>query len=185
MQTKEEIRSSLKQQAKLFPPSSFILEDQASVESLLKSPAYIKCKTLFAFSPLASEVDITVVLEDALMHKRLALPRCEGGDLEFFFVSAGWDHSVRPSGLGVLEPPGSDVAIPGRQSLILVPAMAYTSSGARLGRGKGYYDKYLSKFPTIPTIGICRSYQLQQSLPTEIWDVSVGQVLCNGQFYRA
>lgn len=184
MQTKEDIRSSLKQQAKKSLPSSFILEDRASVASLLKSPAYKKCTTLFAFSPLSDELDISLVLEDALMHKKLALPRCVGDDLEFSFVFAGWSNGLRPSSMGVLEPLKGDVATPDPLSLILVPAMAYTPLGTRLGRGKGYYDRYLSQYPAIPTMGICRSYQLTDSIPTESWDIQVKEVLCNGVFYR-
>lgn len=183
MQTKEEVRSSLKEQAKQFPPSSFILEDTASVATLLQSNTYKQCSTLFAFSPLPSEVDISLVLEDALRHKNLALPRCVGDYLEFSFVSVGWSNGVRASSLGVLEPLGGDIAFPDTNSLILVPAMAYTILGERLGRGKGYYDRYLNTFPTIPTMGICRSYQLVESLPTERWDMRVREVLCNGVIY--
>ena len=185
MQTKEELRYSLKRQAKQFPPSHFVLEDAASVKTLLKSDAYAQCTTLFAFSPLPSEVDISPVLEDALKHKRLALPRCTGDKLlEFLHVSPGWDKRVSPSRLGVLEPLGGDVAIPDTHSLILVPAMAYTTLGERLGRGKGYYDRFLGAFPAIPTMGICRSYQLVDSLPTEVWDVRVREVLCKGVIYH-
>jgi 5-formyltetrahydrofolate cyclo-ligase len=92
MQTKEELRSSLKQQTKQFAPSSFILEDRASVDALLQSPAYTRCTTLFAFSPLRSEVDISLALEDALKHKKLALPRCAGDTFEFVFVIGNWNN---------------------------------------------------------------------------------------------
>ncbi len=183
MQAKEKVRSSLKQQAKQFVSASFTLEDKASVLALLESPAYTSCTTLFAFYPLQSEVDITVVLEDAIKAKSLALPRCIGDALEFVFVSEDWDMGMKESTLGVLEPLGSNVAIPDKHSLILVPALAYTALGLRLGRGKGYYDRYLSHYSTIPTIGICRSYQLLDSIPTEKWDMRVREVLCNGVFY--
>lgn len=184
MQTKDEVRSSLKLQAKQFLPTSFLLEDKASVESLLKSTAYAQCTTVFAFSPLAIEVDISPVLKDALMHKRLALPRCIGDTMEFFFVTEGWDDTAKPSGLGVLEPLGGKTAIPDEYSLILVPAMAYTTDGVRLGRGKGYYDRFLGQYTTTPTLGICRRYQLLKYIPTELWDIRVREVLCNGVIYR-
>jgi 5-formyltetrahydrofolate cyclo-ligase len=62
--------------------------------------------------------------------------------------------------------------------------MAYTLQGDRLGRGKGYYDRYLREYPEARTMGICRSYQLQKKLPTESWDMRVREVLCNGFIYR-
>ncbi|HKL57600.1 MAG TPA: 5-formyltetrahydrofolate cyclo-ligase [Sphaerochaeta sp.] len=183
MQTKKEVRASLKHQARQAPPHFFVLEDKASVEILLKHPAYTGCTTLFGFSPLSDEVDVTCVLEDALKHKRLALPRCTGGSLEFILVEKGWRDGLQASSLGVLEPPRGEVAIPDEHSLILVPAMAYTTRGVRLGRGKGYYDRYLGQFPTIPTMGICRSYQLLTCIPTEDWDMQVTKVLCSGIVY--
>lgn len=185
MQTKEELRLSLKKKTKQFDTSSFILEDRASAVVLLESPAYRNCTTLFAFSPLPSEVDITVVLDDAIKGKKLALPRCRGDHLEFSFVGDGWKNTLKPSSLGVLEPLGGDVAVPDPLSLILVPAMAYTPSGARLGRGKGYYDRYLGQYPNAYCMGICRSYQLVRFIPTEGWDVRVRQVLCNGVMYES
>ena len=184
MQSKEDLRSSLRQKAKQNPPSFFLLEDNASGDSLLESDAYAQCTTLFAFSPLRSEVDISLVLDDALKHKKLALPRCVGDLLEFSYVGEGWNNTVKPSSLGVLEPLGGDVAVPDSQSLILVPAMAYTTLGSRLGRGKGYYDRYLSQFTSLPTMGICRSYQLVDHIPTESWDMGVREVLCSGVIYR-
>jgi len=185
MLAKEEVRSSLRQQARQAPPLSFVLEDSASVEALLKHPAYTGCTTLFGFSPLSDEVDISCVLEDALRHTRVALPRCTGGSLEFILVTEGWKGGAQASSLGVLEPSRGEVAIPDEQSLILVPAMAYTRLGVRLGRGRGYYDRYLGQFPTIPTMGICRSYQLLDSVPTEVWDMRVKRVLCNGIVHEA
>ncbi len=184
MQSKENLRSSLRQQAKQFPPYIFLMEDKASVDSLLKSDAYAQCTTLFAFSPLRSEVDISLALEDALRTKRLALPRCVGDHLEFYYVVEGWKNAAGASSLGVLEPLGGDVAIPDSQSLILVPAMAYTPLGSRLGRGKGYYDRYLRQFASIPTMGICRSYQLVDHIPTDRWDMGVSEVVCDGTIYR-
>ncbi len=184
MQTKKDIRLELKRQARLQSTFSYTHEDKTSVEALLASPSYKKCTTLFGFYPLGSEVDITSVLEDALRHKKLALPRCVGENLEFVFVTKGWDNEAEPSKLGVLEPTGGNRATPDDSSLILVPAMAYTPRGERLGRGKGYYDRYLSQFPAAQTMGVCRSYQLLSSLPTEKWDIRVKEVLCKGIIYR-
>ncbi|MDT4761341.1 5-formyltetrahydrofolate cyclo-ligase [Sphaerochaeta sp. PS] len=189
MESKQQLRAKLKQLAKEIPPNRFVVEDMQSVEALLHSPLYMGCTTLFAFSPLPSEVDITPILRDALQHKRLALPRCiqqpDGTDgLQFHLVQGGWEEGLEPSRLGIMEPTGGEIATIDEHSLILVPAMAYTPSGERLGRGKGFYDRYLQQFPSIATIGICRGYQMVQSIPTESWDRKVKQVLCAGLFYR-
>ena len=62
--------------------------------------------------------------------------------------------------------------------LILVPAVAYDESGNRLGRGKGYYDRFLEKLPdNALTIGLCFDFQLIKSVPMLSHDISVRKVL--------
>lgn len=61
---------------------------------------------------------------------------------------------------------------------MIVPGVAFTLSGARLGRGKGFYDKYMSQSGfCASTIGVCYEEQLVPSLPCEPHDITVGEVL--------
>lgn len=77
-------------------------------------------------------------------------------------------------GFEILGPPlESPEVIPG---VILVPGLAFTERGERLGRGRGYYDKYLSHYHGIK-IGICFSGQLEEVLPTEKHDVGLDYIV--------
>ncbi|MGZ3807117.1 MAG: 5-formyltetrahydrofolate cyclo-ligase, partial [Bacteriovorax sp.] len=60
--------------------------------------------------------------------------------------------------------------------VILVPGLAFTKKGERLGRGKGFYDKYLSSYRGIK-IGLCFSAQLSDLLPTEEHDVKLDYIV--------
>ena len=71
--------------------------------------------------------------------------------------------------MGIWEPIDGEIVTPTASSVILVPGMAFTREGLRLGRGKGYYDRYLARYPKAITIGVCRSYQLVGELPSEAW----------------
>lgn len=182
MDSKHTVRQQLRNVTKTLAHSSFLQEDSASVSAFLASPLYQQCSLLFAFVPLSDEVDITPILHHAFTHKSLALPKCSEERLTFFTVREGWETTLQKSSLGVAEPSGGLPALVEGHSLLLVPAMAYTAKGERLGRGKGYYDRFLYQNPSLMSIGICRRHQLLTSLPIEERDINVQQVLCNGVF---
>ena len=70
----------------------------------------------------------------------------------------------------------------GGVDLVLMPGLAFTLSGHRLGRGKGYYDTYLEKHQTIvnrypATLALAFSEQVLDYVPTTEYDVTLDQVL--------
>ena len=137
---------------------------------------------VFAYAPMKAEVNITALLEHAIANKALALPVCkEDGNITFYKVENL--ASLTAGRYGILEPKqGLQVELT-MHDVLVVPALAYSKSGKRLGRGKGYYDRYLACHSGIFTIGICRSHQLLEDIPTDAWDKSVRTVLCAGVFY--
>ena len=69
--------------------------------------------------------------------------------------------------------------------VFLVPGVAFTTSGKRLGRGGGYYDKLLSKYPDTLKIGITFNERIMQDLPTESHDISMDYVFTNDKYYKS
>ena len=76
------------------------------------------------------------------------------------------------------EPQGATPCPPERIDLIVVPGTAFTRAGARMGRGRGYYDRYLSR-PGFHarTVGVCYTHQLLDTLPVEPHDVPLDRVI--------
>ena len=149
-------------------------EDRQMVRLLMASPLVANARLVFAFVPLASEVDITPLL-DALS---IALPRCgEDGSMEFHAMEKNWRGQGKKQELGVWEPTGGPLVYPDEGSLMLVPGVAFDRQGFRLGRGGGYYDRYLARFPHLATIGVCHSWQLVERVPREAHDMPVGHLV--------
>jgi len=182
MDAKHTLRSQLRRQAKLLLAEDFSQEDALSCTALLHYRRYRQAAWLFAYAPMASEVDITELLQHAIAHKHLALPvSTENGDLAFYAVESL--DELTAGRYGILEPLKNRMVEPSGKDILLVPALAYSRIGERLGRGKGYYDRYLASHPEVFSIGVCRSCQLLESIPTEPWDRSVDAVVCAGNFY--
>ena len=106
------------------------------------------------------------------------LPRLRpGGGLDW--ASYEGPDSLAPARHGLLEPtaPGRGEDAIGRASLVIVPALAVDSSGTRIGRGLGCYDRALARVPpAVPTIALLYDGELVDSLPAEPHDQQVSMV---------
>ncbi|MDD7201307.1 MAG: 5-formyltetrahydrofolate cyclo-ligase [Sphaerochaetaceae bacterium] len=150
------------------------LEDQQMVRLLLASPLLAHARRVFAFVPLPSEVDITPILDTC----PIALPRCgKDGSMEFYAMGKNWREQGEKKELGVWEPSEGKLVHPDEGSVMLVPGIAFDRQGFRLGRGGGYYDRYLARFPQLVTVGVCHSWQLVERVPREIHDMPVTHLL--------
>lgn len=135
-----------------------------------------------AYCAIPPETDIGPVLEKALLPgKCLLLPRCEkNGGMTARVIR---DLScLRQGAYGIPEPTEDMPVFPVEDiDLILVPGLAFDAAGRRLGRGKGYYDRFLQGFGG-KTVGVCRC--LLPQVPVEPHDVIMDAVVtADGIFY--
>ena len=125
------------------------------------------------FASLADEPQTTAIIEQLAQSKRIVLPRIEGDEMEFYDISEG----LREGAFGIMEPTATTPISPDKIDVMIVPGVAFTREGFRLGRGKGFYDKYLSYngFRAY-TIGVCFPCQIVENIPTEQHDKIVDKV---------
>lgn len=110
------------------------------------------------------------------MGKRVAVPRVEGDVMRFFW----FDPATQALGsFGIEEPTAKAVLCDPREiELMIVPGVAFTATGDRMGRGRGYYDKYLSQSDFRGfAIGVGYGHQLLETLPVEAHDVRLDAVI--------
>ncbi len=125
------------------------------------------------FASLADEPQTTAIIEQLAQSKRIVLPRIKGDEMEFYDISEG----LHEGAFGIMEPVATTPIEPSEIDVMIVPGVAFTREGARLGRGKGFYDKYLSLngFRAY-TIGVCFPCQIVENIPTEQHDKIVDKV---------
>ena len=96
-------------------------------------------------------------------------------EMEFFDYEP---TALADGAYGIAEPQGESVCAAAEIDLMIVPGVAFTREGVRLGRGKGYYDRYLAREGVRAyTVGVCYACQLLQELPSEEHDRRVDIVV--------
>jgi 5-formyltetrahydrofolate cyclo-ligase len=103
--------------------------------------------------------------------KRLLLPRVDASGI----VAADGGSPRAVSKFGVHEPTGPAIDV-SEIDLVIVPGLAFTAEGHRLGYGGGHYDRFLPTV-TAPSVGVCFVDQLVDQLPLAAHDVLVGRVV--------
>ncbi|MEI8312774.1 MAG: 5-formyltetrahydrofolate cyclo-ligase [Verrucomicrobiota bacterium] len=144
----------------------------ASLAKQLRAwPLWQSSGNVAAFSALVGEPD---PLDPWPQDKQIALPRVFGEDLQFHWV--GRRAELQPGRFGILEP-AADAGEAGHDfELILVPGLAFDLRGGRLGRGRGYYDRFLSTARGL-RVGVCFEDQIVDEVPLEHHDLRMDFVV--------
>ncbi|MDF1823992.1 MAG: 5-formyltetrahydrofolate cyclo-ligase [Verrucomicrobiales bacterium] len=151
-------------------------QSKAIVAILSRHSSFIEAETVFSYAAMPSEPDLDA-LRSTFPEKRWGLSRVadDGQSLSFHRVAPGVE--LTRSDYGFLEPDPKTSPLITQPDLILIPGVGFDpSTKARLGRGKGHYDRYLGPLKlanTPPTlIGVCFSIQ-ETEIPVEAHDVSM------------
>ncbi len=187
---KQEIRKEIKalcsQNAGLLAQKSMEI-----CKKILTSLQYNAATTLFAYMALPDEVDLSPVIQDALANgKNVAVPKIISQTeniIQFFYLdkTKNLTEQTATGTYNILEPDESLPATldPAQKTLILVPGRAFTKEGDRLGRGKGYYDRFLGDVllngnrkdieAYVILAGVCFDFQIKKSLPLDDRDIKM------------
>ena len=142
------------------------------LQRLLEELSVRNPRCIGIFAALPGEIDLSSLF--LIKNTSLAYPRIDGDILTFHRVKS-LNELIPTPPHGIFEPIiTAEIVIP---DLIIVPGLAFTKKGIRLGRGKGHYDRYLNANPCL-TISLAFSWQLLQHIPNEPHDVLIDLVLC-------
>ena len=146
------------------------------VAQLSTHPLWIEARRVALYSALPDEPSLQALFEGT-SDKELFLPRVLDGETMAFYPFVG-SHALEQSGsFGIWEPKleEAEPVDPQKLDLIIIPALAYDASGYRLGRGKGYYDRYLAR-TRARRLGVSFGLLHPDHLPTDPWDLPMDHV---------
>ena len=142
-------------------------------------PMLADAKTIVAYYSLPDEVDTHSFIDELLADgKTVYLPRVVSNE-DMVLCRYTGAESLKEGAFSIMEPVGAQIPADEAIDVVLVPGMAFDGDGNRLGRGKGYYDRFLKTLanPRPQLIGVCFDFQKVDVVPTEPIDVKVDVVV--------
>jgi 5-formyltetrahydrofolate cyclo-ligase len=145
------------------------LRSKRVCEHLVVESDWISARTVALFCPMLGEVDLLGLLP--IDGKRAIFPAVAGARLEWREARSVSEFVASASFANLREPSVSESVELCEADLVVVPGLAFTLGGKRLGRGGGFYDRALEKLPSaVKRIGVCFEFQVLEDLPTESHD---------------
>lgn len=181
---KRELRKILKALAAGLEPEYCRRADREILERIRSMEEYRKARTVFCYVGTEREIDTMPVILDALGRgKRVGVPKCiSRGIMEVYEITG--PESLVPGSYGIQEPSEScPLMRPEEIDLALVPCMACTGDGYRLGYGGGYYDRYLGRIKGMRA-ALCRGRLMRETVPAEEHDIRMDAVISEDGIFR-
>ena|SRR3989338_11509484 len=151
-------------------------------KKVLDLKAFQKSACVFFYVSLTTEVDTIALIEKSwAMGKRVVVPLAdlENKELKLYEI-ANLETDLQKGALGILEPrPDRTKPVDLEEiDLVIVPGIGFDRKNYRMGRGAGFYDRFLSKFGCdVPKIGLAFCFQVVSELPLESHDQKLDLVL--------
>lgn len=173
---KDKIRTQVRAQKALLDAAERVAASRRVFERLRQLAAYTMAEHILLYHSLPDELSTLEFLDAGHKSKTYYLPRVNGVDLEILPYDRTRTHL---GSFRIEEPDGNETVDISDIDLIVVPAVAYDRSGNRVGRGKGYYDRLLSRSRAV-TVGVCYDFQLVDEIDADEHDIPVDFLIADG-----
>ncbi len=151
------------------------------IEKLLSLPLYKNSSFFMTYVSFAKEVDTFSLIERSLnLGKRVAVPYIVSVEGEMVPAIVKSLQDLEPGPWGILQPKKEKLEViqPQKLDFLIVPGVAFDRKGNRLGRGKGFYDRFLSHLPpSLPRISLVYSFQIVEEIPVDKHDLPVNLII--------
>lgn len=172
-QEKIEIRQKMLARLAALVKDEAIRRSKDVENKLLKLSIYKEAKTIMFYHPVKGEVDLRGIIRKAFSEKKVCLPVTDlaSGQLKIYQIS-GLGDNLAKGAFGIKEPnkaTAKEIDI-SQIDTIIIPGLAFDFKKNRLGRGGGFYDRFLSKISgSAKKIGVAFDFQVIKSLPVNLF----------------
>lgn len=174
---KTQLREIARARLRAQPASKRTLASGAACERLMGTPLFRSARSIMLYMPMREELDVSPVMNASFnAGKRVCIPRMDWAARTMIPVIVPTRDFVREIRKhGIAEPGEQHEVLPIPElDLILIPGLAFDASGHRLGRGAGFYDRFLNRVRAeesrATTLGIGFDFQVFTDVPTEPHD---------------
>jgi len=176
--TKASLRQTIVAMRRALSPDDCSKLSHSLFQQLISRPDIQSAKAIAAYSSFDNEVSVTEFIVWALAQgKRVALPYFQNDCYDIAWIQTLDD--LKQGKFGIMEPTVTALSCSLEKKDIdiwLVPGVAFTREGRRLGYGKGFYDRLLLDVPG-KKLGMAYPFQLVESLPQDSHDIVMDEVV--------
>ncbi len=202
VEEKKQLRKQINLDLEKMSASDIQSQSDKACDILLQSELFSSSNIVFSYMAMKKEISPFAITNMALQkNKIVALPKTihNTNDMYFYIIKKTdpLENQLTSGAWGIMEPSENDCALFQLKNyfekniLIIVPGVAFTRHGERLGHGMGFYDKSLSFLKKncgntnckIITVGMCLTDQVVDSIPTEITDEKMDYLLTSNGFF--
>jgi 5-formyltetrahydrofolate cyclo-ligase len=174
---KNQVRELLVQKRRIMLAPERAEQSQMVLEQLERMQCFKDAKTILLYYPVQNEVDVLPLVKRYKKEKTILFPVSHRNSMTVHpYAGNAMMHRGK---FGIPEP--TTPAYSGKIDLIIVPGVAFDKKGCRLGRGGGYYDRFLKKQTHAILIGVGYDFQLVDEVPATRHDQCVHRIILPSQ----
>ena len=168
------LRAIYEQRRRIYPEDAIAKDSAAIIAMIEKMHTFQQAKSILVYYPIHNEVDLRGLLEKYRTSKTILLPVTHRRYMEVKRYES--EELLHRGRMRVPEPQGEPYT--GKIDLILVPGVVFDTHCHRIGRGGGYYDRFLKMHKEACKIGVCYDFQLKhQAIPQLLHDQTLDRVV--------
>ncbi len=151
-----------------------VTKDNLIYQKVINNKDILSSKTLLIYISINSEVDTIKIINYFLNTKNIAVPKIIDNDMFFCYVTNL--NELTSGKYNIPEPTNENIVTDFDNAICIVPGICYDKKNYRVGYGKGYYDKFLSK-NKIKTIGLCYKECMIEKIDNDKYDYKIDEVI--------
>ena len=151
--------------------------DDKIFNKVISLKEYKESNLFLTYVSLKDEVDTFKLIEYGLkIGKKVAVPKCEQDIIKFYYITSLND--LKEGKFNILEPITNNLVTNFKNSICIVPGVAFDKQNNRIGYGKGFYDKFLQNYNGIK-IGLVYSKCICEEIDIEKKDIKMDKIVCD------
>lgn len=151
-----------------------VTKDNLIYQKVINNKDILSSKTLLIYISINSEVDTIKIINYFLYAKNIAVPKIIDNNMYFCYITNLND--LTPGKYNIPEPTNENIVTDFDNAICIVPGICYDKENYRIGYGKGYYDRFLSK-NKIKTIGLCYKECMIEKIDNDKYDYKIDEVI--------
>lgn len=151
-----------------------VTKDNLIYQKVINNKDILFSKTLLIYISINSEVDTIKIINYFLNTKNIAVPKIIDNNMYFCYVTNL--NELTSGKYNIPEPTNENIVTDFDNAICIVPGICYDKKNYRIGYGKGYYDRFLSK-NKIKTIGLCYKECMIEKIDNDKYDYKIDEVI--------